>query len=188
MGKLQDNQTPKKPNKPKKTAKAVGIDELGDLLKRMKTLVGTATIADMNDKTWPNRDEVQQGVRDALATLNKHGSGKIGDAIRKTQDARLRALGKKCPDYATICAKFIRISITDRVTDLDKLVWGKVELPEAYKKIAMGLKTLMHAHKGCASGYQLAIGRTSYGMEDIIGAFLLNKASSAAAIRKAKGK
>ena len=130
---------------------------------------------------------MQQAVRDALATLNKHGSGKIGDSIRKAQDDRLRALGDKCPDYATICTKFVRITIIDRVNDLDNIAWSKVEIPEAYAKIAMGLKTLVKAHKGCASGYKMNIGDTSYGMHDIIGAFLLNKASTAAAVRKAKG-
>jgi hypothetical protein len=189
MGKLQDNQTPKKKNKPKKVPKAVHISELGELLKRMKTLVGTATIAEMNAKAWPNRDEVQQGVRDALATLNLHGSGTIGKAIRVAQDDRLKALElkDKCPAYATVYAKFVKISIADRVDDLENLAWSKIEnFPEAYKEIAMGLKTLVHAHKGCASGYKLTIGDTSYGMADIIGAFMLDKATSAAGIRKAK--
>jgi hypothetical protein len=180
---LVSKQTAKKPAKKKQTPKLIAIGELGDSFKRLKTLVGTATVQEMNAKTFANREEIQQIVKDSIVTLAAHGTGKIGVVIRKTQDAHIRAK-KVCPAYCKVLKSFIRITMKDRIEHIEEIAWSKVELPETYKSIGTGLKTLVHAYKGVCSGFEARTETGSANMTGILSAFMLDKASSAAAIRK----
>jgi hypothetical protein len=184
---LVSKQPAKTPAKKKQTPKQLALSELGTALKRIKTLSGSATVQEMNAKTFANREELQQKVKDCIVTLAAHGTGKIGEAIRKAQDVHIRAKAV-APSYCKVLAKFIRISMKDRIEHIEEIAWSKVELPEAYKNIGTGLKALVHAYKGVCSGFETRTENGSVNLTGVLSAFMLDKAESSAVIRKASAR